>query len=148
MTANNRRKPRPALNAGSAGQTAALLTTFGLDLPSETRLYLFFFIGLTVFGIFGSFTFYLPELFPTRLRSTGSGFCYNIGRVIALDIQGRPRGLSAHAVHDRLRPHHRAVAHALGHRDTRPEDARLKSRFTIRVDRRGSGRTTRPPDWS
>ena len=40
-------------------------------------------IGLTVFGIFGSFTFYLPELFPTRLRSTGAGFCYNIGRVIA-----------------------------------------------------------------
>jgi len=65
-----------------AGSAAALLTTFGLDLPSETRLYLFFFIGLTVFGIFGSFTFYLPELFPTRLRSTGSGFCYNIGRVI------------------------------------------------------------------
>jgi MFS family permease len=65
-----------------AGSAAALLTTFGLDLPSETRLYLFFFIGLTVFGIFGSFTFYLPELYPTRLRSTGSGFCYNIGRVI------------------------------------------------------------------
>ncbi len=65
-----------------AGSAAALLTTFGLDLASETRLYLFFFIGLTVFGIFGSFTFYLPELFPTRLRSTGSGFCYNIGRVI------------------------------------------------------------------
>ncbi len=64
------------------GSAAALLSTFGLDLPSETRLYLFFFIGLTVFGIFGSFTFYLPELFPTRLRSTGSGFCYNIGRVI------------------------------------------------------------------
>jgi hypothetical protein len=36
-----------------------------------------------VFGIFGSFTFYLPELFPTRLRSTGAGFCYNIGRIIA-----------------------------------------------------------------
>ena len=36
-----------------------------------------------MFGIFGSFTFYLPELFPTRLRSTGAGFCYNIGRVIA-----------------------------------------------------------------
>jgi MFS family permease len=61
----------------------ALLATFGLDLPSQTRLYLYFFIGLTVFGIFGSFTFYLPELFPTRLRTTGSGFCYNIGRVVA-----------------------------------------------------------------
>ncbi len=36
-----------------------------------------------MFGIFGSFTFYLPELFGTRLRGTGSGFCYNIGRVFA-----------------------------------------------------------------
>jgi hypothetical protein len=40
-------------------------------------------IGLTVFGVFGSFTYYLPELFPTRLRGTGSGFCYNIGRIAA-----------------------------------------------------------------
>ena len=47
-----------------AGSALALLATFGLDLPSETRLYLYFFIGLTVFGVFGSFTFYLPELFP------------------------------------------------------------------------------------
>ena len=40
-------------------------------------------VGLSVFGMFGSFTFYLPELFPTRLRGTGAGFCYNAGRVIA-----------------------------------------------------------------
>ncbi|HVT17042.1 MAG TPA: MFS transporter [Thermoanaerobaculia bacterium] len=61
----------------------AVLATFGLDLPPETRLKLYFLIGLTVFGVFGSFTYYLPELFPTRLRGTGSGFCYNIGRLIA-----------------------------------------------------------------
>lgn len=65
-----------------AASAAAVMTTFGLDIPSETRLYLWFFIGLSVFGVFGSFPFYLPELYPTRLRSTGSGFCYNIGRVI------------------------------------------------------------------
>jgi len=63
--------------------SAALFATFGLDIPSETRLYLYFLIGLAIFGVFGSFTFYLPELFPTRLRSTGAGFCYNIGRVVA-----------------------------------------------------------------
>jgi MFS family permease len=61
----------------------ALMATFGLDIPNETRLYLYFFIGLSVFGVFGSFTYYLPELFPTRLRATGAGFCYNIGRVVA-----------------------------------------------------------------
>ncbi len=62
---------------------AALFATFGLDLPPHTRLYFYFFIGLTVFGVFGSFTYYLPELFPTRLRATGAGFCYNFGRIIA-----------------------------------------------------------------
>ena len=61
----------------------AMLTTFGLDLPPETRLKMYFLIGLTVFGVFGSFTYYLPELFPTRLRATGAGFCYNIGRIVA-----------------------------------------------------------------
>ncbi|HQR23205.1 MAG TPA: MFS transporter [Steroidobacteraceae bacterium] len=62
---------------------AAIYAAFGLDWPPETRLHLYFFIGLSVFGIFGSFTFYLPELFPTRLRGTGSGFCYNVGRIVA-----------------------------------------------------------------
>jgi MFS family permease len=61
----------------------AILATFGLDWPPEVRLYLYFAIGLSVFGVFGSFTYYLPELFPTRLRGTGAGFCYNIGRVVA-----------------------------------------------------------------
>jgi MFS family permease len=62
---------------------AAILTTFGLDLQPLTRIYMYFFIGVTVFGVFGSFTYYLPELFPTRLRGTGAGFCYNAGRVVA-----------------------------------------------------------------
>ena len=61
----------------------AIWLAFGLDWPPETRMPLFFLVGLSVFGVFGSFTFYLPELFPTRLRGTGSGFCYNIGRVVA-----------------------------------------------------------------
>jgi MFS family permease len=61
----------------------AVMGTFGLDLSPHDRLYGYFFIGLTVFGVFGSFTYYLPELFPTRLRATGSGFCYNTGRIVA-----------------------------------------------------------------
>ncbi|MEH1773412.1 MFS transporter [Nostoc sp.] len=61
----------------------ALIVTFRLNWSPYTRLYLYFPIGLTVFGVFGSFTYYLPELFPTRLRATGVGFCYNVGRLIA-----------------------------------------------------------------
>ena len=36
--------------------------------------YMYFPIGLSVFGVFGAFTYYLPELYPTRLRGTGAGF--------------------------------------------------------------------------
>ena len=74
---------RPMFAVYFGGAALALMATFGLDFPGETRLYMYFFIGLSVFGVFGSFTYYLPELFPTRLRATGSGFCYNIGRVVA-----------------------------------------------------------------
>ncbi len=66
-----------------AASGAAILCAFGLPLEPHTRLYMYFPIGLTVFGVFGSFTYYLPELFPTRLRGTGAGFCYNAGRILA-----------------------------------------------------------------
>ena len=65
------------------GSGVALMSAFGLPMDAHTRLYMYFPIGLTVFGIFGSFTFYLPELYPTRLRGTGPGFTYNAGRLIA-----------------------------------------------------------------
>ncbi|MBI2823758.1 MAG: MFS transporter [Planctomycetia bacterium] len=34
-------------------------------------------------GVFALFTMYLPPLFPTLLRTTGAGFCYNFGRLAA-----------------------------------------------------------------
>jgi MFS family permease len=83
---------------------AAIMAAFGLPLSPETRLYMYFPIGLTVFGVFGSFTYYLPELFPTRLRGTGAGFCYNAGRILAsggpflvgvIAAQGLPAALRA-----------------------------------------------------
>src|SRR5438132_7515185 len=61
----------------------ALLLTFGLQLTAQTRLAMLFLVGAGVYGVFGTFPFYLPELFPARLRATGAGFCYNIGRVFA-----------------------------------------------------------------
>jgi MFS family permease len=60
-----------------------LFATFGLDLAPEARMRMLFFVGLGVFGVFSTFVFYLPELFPARLRATGSGLCYNFGRVFA-----------------------------------------------------------------
>lgn len=34
-------------------------------------------------GIFSGFPIYLPELYPTRIRATGAGFCFNVGRIVA-----------------------------------------------------------------
>jgi MFS family permease len=61
----------------------AMFAAFGLQLAPQARLAMLFMVGAGVFGIFGVFTFYLPELFPARLRATGAGFCYNTGRVLA-----------------------------------------------------------------
>jgi hypothetical protein len=61
----------------------SVLAAFGLPMEPRTRLFMYFPIGLSVFGVFGAFTYYLPELYPTRLRGTGAGFCYNAGRLIA-----------------------------------------------------------------
>lgn len=44
--------------------------------------YLWPFLGFATLAPFGGYAVYLPELFPTRLRSTGISFCYNVGRFI------------------------------------------------------------------
>jgi MFS family permease len=36
--------------------------------------------GFFAVGGFGTFAVYLPELFPTRIRATGQGFCWNMAR--------------------------------------------------------------------
>jgi MFS family permease len=43
-------------------------------------------VGLTAFttaSFYGFFPLYFPELFPTRIRATGQGICYNAGRLVA-----------------------------------------------------------------
>jgi len=40
-------------------------------------------MGFCQLALFGGYAIYLPELFPTRLRSTGTSFCYNVGRFFA-----------------------------------------------------------------
>jgi MFS family permease len=40
-------------------------------------------MGFGQLSIFAVYAIYLPELFPTSLRSTGTSFCYNFGRIIA-----------------------------------------------------------------
>ncbi len=40
-------------------------------------------MGFFTLGPFSGFTIYFPELFPTRLRTTGCGFAYNAARILA-----------------------------------------------------------------
>lgn len=40
-------------------------------------------LGFCNLMVFGGFAIYFPELYPTRLRSTGTGFCYNVARYLA-----------------------------------------------------------------
>ena len=40
-------------------------------------------MGFCQIALFGGYAIYFPELFPTRLRSTGTSFCYNVGRYVA-----------------------------------------------------------------
>jgi MFS family permease len=40
-------------------------------------------MGFCQIALFGGYAIYFPELFPTRLRSTGTSFCYNVGRFVA-----------------------------------------------------------------
>jgi MFS transporter, SHS family, sialic acid transporter len=40
-------------------------------------------VGVATAAFYGWLPLYLPELFPTRVRATGQGFCYNFGRILA-----------------------------------------------------------------
>ncbi len=40
-------------------------------------------MGASQLALFAGYAIYLPELFPTRLRSTGTSLCYNVGRFVA-----------------------------------------------------------------
>ncbi len=74
---------RPMFVAYFAYSALLMFLTFGLDLSAPARLNMLIAVGVGVFGVFSTFVFYLPELFPARLRAMGSGLCYNIGRIVA-----------------------------------------------------------------
>lgn len=46
------------------------------------------FYGMFTFGFHAGFALYFPELFPTHLRGTGTGLCFNGGRLMAAIFLG------------------------------------------------------------
>jgi MFS family permease len=67
----------------SVGTIAAGLTLY-LGLPTYYPWYPIVLpvFGFFVFGVFSGFAIYLPELFPTHIRSSAVGFCTGSARVI------------------------------------------------------------------
>ena len=66
-----------------AGSAVMLPATFLAPSSYLTVLLLLPVLGFFSNGLFSGFPVYLPELFPTRIRATGAGFCFNVGRVMA-----------------------------------------------------------------
>jgi MFS family permease len=68
------------------GFLAALIATFlvywKMSDPVSAR-WMMFLMGMAQLSVFAGFAIYLPELFPSKLRSTGTSFCYNLGRFAA-----------------------------------------------------------------
>lgn len=72
--------------AFAGGFLAAMVVTFlvywKMDSPLDAY-WMMPLMGAAQLSLFAGFAIYLPELFPSRLRSTGTSFCYNLGRFAA-----------------------------------------------------------------
>jgi MFS family permease len=68
------------------GFSAALVTTifvFWKMTTPQDAYWMVPIMGMAQLGVFAGFAIYLPELFPSSLRGTGTSFCYNLGRFAA-----------------------------------------------------------------
>ena len=75
------RKPTFAIAFVAAGVSTACVFLF---LNNMSQLFwLVPIMGFCQLSLFAGYAIYFPELFPTHLRSTGTSFCYNVGRFVA-----------------------------------------------------------------
>jgi MFS family permease len=74
---------RPAFAVMLLGAAVMLPATFLAPSSYRAVLWLLPLLGFFSNGIFSGFPVYLPEIFPTRIRATGAGFCFNVGRLLA-----------------------------------------------------------------
>ena len=97
----------------------AMFTAYSLPRDYVALLWWFVPIGFCQ-GAFALFTMYLPPLFPTLLRTTGAGFCYNIGRIIAASNSLGFIGVALSSILKLASASHTAFAIAAGGRSPRP----------------------------
>jgi len=77
---------RGAFVAFHIGGLAASLALFQALSDVSSLLVFLPVFGFLTLGMHAGYAVYFPELFPTRLRSTGAGFCFNVGRILAAPI--------------------------------------------------------------
>jgi MFS family permease len=75
-------KYRWAIACLCLGYCLSMTVTYSIPRGYQDLWLGFAAIGLCQ-GVFALFTMLLPPLFPTLLRTTGAGFCFNIGRIAA-----------------------------------------------------------------
>jgi MFS family permease len=71
----------------AGGLASALVVFQGMAHASAGALcWMLPVFGFMTLGLHAGYAIYFPELFPTRLRGTGGGFCFNGGRFLAASI--------------------------------------------------------------
>jgi MFS family permease len=73
---------RPAFFCFFTGGVILFPVTFLMTSGIAQIFILLPLVGVFTLGITSGFPIYLPELFPTRVRTSGVGLCYNLGRVV------------------------------------------------------------------
>ncbi len=74
---------RPAFAISFVLAMVATAGTFWFIDSYDDLFWMIPLMGFCQLTLFGGYAIYFPELFPTRLRSTGTSFCYNVGRLVA-----------------------------------------------------------------
>lgn len=103
-TLSDRIGRRGTLALFAAGGIVTVLVATELPLSDAALLALGAPLGLFAMGLYSAIGPVLNELYPTRLRGSGLGFCYNVGRGVA--------GLAPFAVGGSIATH--GIAHSIG----------------------------------
>jgi len=74
---------KPALAITLALAFVAVQAAFWGVRDATSAYLLAFPLGIFCLAPFSAYAVYFPELYPTRLRATGVGFCYNCARILA-----------------------------------------------------------------
>ncbi len=86
------------------GSMVVALAYTHLDVTDGTMLVLGLPLGFFASGIFAGMGAFLTELFPTEVRGSGQGFCYNVGRAVGASFPFLIGQVSAHS----------SLGHAIG----------------------------------